>query len=80
MSIFFFFLGLDIVEEMKAFSEKLERERRINEALTARLVDMEANAVRRETDMTELKRSLQLVKDEYQQMMQVNYIHSNQYG
>jgi len=58
-------------EEMKAFSEKLERERRINEALTARLVDMEANAVRRETDMTELKRSLQLVKDEYQQMMQV---------
>ena len=66
-------------EEMKIYSEKLERERRVNEALTAKLVDMEANAVRRETDMTELKRFFQLVKDENQQMIQVtfNFIYVN---
>ena len=63
-------------EEMKTYSEKMERERRVNEALTAKLVDMEANAVRRETDMTELKRFLQLVKDENQQMIQVTFLFS----
>ncbi|KAK4025492.1 hypothetical protein OUZ56_014557 [Daphnia magna] len=58
-------------EELKAHWEKLERERRQNEALTSKLADMEATAVRRETDISELKRLLQLVKEEHQQVMQV---------
>ena len=60
-----------VAEEVKAQSEKLERERRQNEALTARLVDMEATGTRRETDLSELKRQLQAVKEEHQQVMQV---------
>lgn len=64
---FFLFLA----EELKAHWEKLERERRQNEALTSKLADMEATAVRRETDISELKRLLQLVKEEHQQVMQV---------
>lgn len=60
-----------IAEEVKAQSEKLERERRQNEALAARLVDMETTATRRETDLSELKRQLQAVKEEHQQVMQV---------
>ncbi|XP_057367678.1 hamartin-like isoform X1 [Daphnia carinata] len=58
-------------EELKAHWEKLERERRQNEALTSKLADMEATALRRETDISELKRTLQLVKEEHQQVMQV---------
>lgn len=60
-----------VAEEVKAQSEKLERERRHNEALSSRLADMEATAGRREADMSELKRFLQVVKEEHQQVMQV---------
>lgn len=60
-----------LAEDVKAHSEKLERERRQNEALASRLADMEATALRRETDMSELKRLLQVVKEEHQQVMQV---------
>lgn len=56
---------------MKALSEKLERERRQSEAMAARLVDMEAAAVRRESDMSEMKRLVQQVNDEHQQLMKV---------
>ena len=69
---FFFF-----AEELKAHWEKLERERRHNEALTSKLADMDSAAVRRETDISELKRLLQLVKEENQQVMQVNNDCSN---
>ena len=62
---------LCIAEELKAHWEKLERERRQNEALASKLADMEAMASRRETDISELKRTLQLVKEEHQQVMQV---------
>ena len=61
-----------LAEELKAHWEKLERERRHNEALTSKLADMDSAAVRRETDISELKRLLQLVKEENQQVMQVN--------
>ncbi|XP_046636498.1 hamartin-like isoform X1 [Daphnia pulicaria] len=58
-------------EELKAHWEKLERERRQNEALTSKLAEMESAAGRRETDISDLKRLLQLVKEEHQQVMQV---------
>lgn len=66
-----------LAEELKAHWEKLERERRHNEALTSKLADMDSAAVRRETDISELKRLLQLVKEENQQVMQVNNDCSN---
>jgi hypothetical protein len=61
-----------VAEELKAHWEKLERERRQNEALTSKLAEMESAAGRRETDISDLKRLLQLVKEEHQQVMQVN--------
>lgn len=68
----FSFLFFNISEELKAHWEKLERERRQNEALSSKLADMEAMALRRETDISDLKRLLQLVKDEHVQILQVN--------
>lgn len=56
---------------MKALGEKLERERRQGEALAARLADMEAAALRRETDVSEMKRLVQSVNDDHQQLMKV---------
>ncbi len=56
---------------MKALSEKLERERRQNEAFVARLTDMEAAALRRETDVSDMKRLVQTVNEEHQQLMKV---------
>jgi hypothetical protein len=61
-----------VAEELKAHWEKLERERRQNEALTSKLAEMDSAAGRRETDISDLKRLLQLVKEEHQQVMQVN--------
>lgn len=61
-----------VAEELKAYWEKLERERRQNEALSSKLADMEATALRRETDISDLKRLLQLVKEEHVQILQVN--------
>lgn len=61
-----------VAEELKAHWEKLERERRQNEALTSKLAEMESAAGRRETDISDLKRLLQLVKEEHQQVMQVS--------
>jgi len=59
-------------EEMKGHRENLERERRLNEALTAKLTDLEANAVKRETEMADLKRFLQTVKEGHQQLILVS--------
>jgi len=70
--LFYFKFIVIVAEELKAHWEKLERERRHNEALTSKLAEMESAAVRRETDISELKRLLQLVKEEHQQVMQVN--------
>lgn len=58
-------------DEVKALGEKLERERRQGEALAARLADMEAAALRRETDVSEMKRLVQSVNDDHQQLMKV---------
>ena len=57
---------------MKSQRENLERERRLNEALTAKLTDLEANGARRESEVAELKRFLQTVKEEHQQLIQVS--------
>ena len=65
-------------EEMKGHRENLERERRLNEALTAKLTDLEANAVKRETEMADLKRFLQTVKEEHQQLILVSQSASHQ--
>jgi beta-phosphoglucomutase-like phosphatase (HAD superfamily) len=68
----FAFFFVFSAEEMKGHRENLERERRLNEALTAKLTDLEANAVKRETEMADLKRFLQTVKEEHQQLILVS--------
>lgn len=60
-------------DEVKALGEKLERERRQSEALAARVTDMESAALRRETDVSEMKRLIQSVNDEHQQLMKVRH-------